>query len=443
MSEATLEIVASHPVGPPAGHAPLPAAARAREGAATSPRIGVPVPATVPTVILGASGYVGGELLRLLAFHPVLRLAGAVSGSHAGAPIASVFPHLLAAYPSTRFVEGGRPGDLLDLGGALGPTSGAAGSLPTAAAGAASPAPLAVFSALPHGHAATALDALLSAAEARGRELLVVDLAADFRLADPDLYARIYGRPHPAPGRLASFYCGLPDLCRARPQGPVAHPGCFTTAVTLAAAPLVALGLVTPELVASAVTGSTGSGREPAAATHHPERHGDLRAYNPLGHRHRPEMELLLGRAGRAWGEGRVRPGTAPAGTGGAEERWAGVAPSVAFVPHSGPFARGIHATVVGHLREPLAAEELAARLAAFYADSPFVSVSTAPPRLKEVVGTNRCHLGVATHGHEVVVLSVLDNLVKGAAGGGVQWMNRLLGLPDDTGLALPGLGWS
>ncbi len=111
-------------------------------------------------------------------------------------------------------------------------------------------------------------------------------------------------------------------------------------------------------------------------------------------------------------------------------------------MPHSGPFVRGIHATLRMTLREALPAGELVERANRFYAHTPFVRASLELPRLTDVVGTNRCRLGIATRGRTLVVTSVIDNLVKGAAGGGVQWMNRLFDLPDDTGLNLPGLGW-
>lgn len=383
----------------------------------------------VEVVILGAGGYVGGELLRLLAYHPHLRLAAAVSGSQGGERLASVFPHLAAAYPTATFAPALTPEEVVEIGELGDPRGGSAGA-----------APLAVFAALPHGRSAATVDALLNAAERVGRKVALVDLSADFRLADPDQYAAVYGRPHPAPQRLGSVYCGLPDLVAGRPSGPVAHPGCFTTATVLAAWPLLALGLAQARLVVSAVTGSTGSGREPGPGTHHPERHSDLRAYSPLVHRHRVEMEGLLTRAYRPWGAAGLPAWAVEAEDGGPTAAAQSV--EVAFVPHSGPFARGIHATVVGRLRLPLSTEELVARVAEVYAGSPFVEVRASPPRLKEVVGTNRCHLGIASHGHEVVVTSVIDNLVKGAAGGAVQWMNRLLGWPDETGLLQPGLGW-
>ncbi|MFN7973175.1 MAG: Asd/ArgC dimerization domain-containing protein [Acidobacteriota bacterium] len=186
----------------------------------------------------------------------------------------------------------------------------------------------------------------------------------------------------------------------------------------IAAAPFVAADLVEDEIFVSAVTGSSGSGRTPGSGTHHPERRSNLHAYAVLEHRHEAEMRRLLGalRGGRA--------------------------PEVAFVPHSGPFVRGIHATLSLRLRARAPASQLLAHAARFYQGAPFVSVGEAPPRLVDVIGTNRCALGVASRGRTLVVTSAIDNLVKGAAGGAVQWMNALFGLPQDAGLRLPGIGW-
>jgi N-acetyl-gamma-glutamyl-phosphate reductase len=248
----------------------------------------------------------------------------------------------------------------------------------------------------------------------------LVDLSADFRLGDAALHERIYGAPHDAPARLPGFTCALPDLEHVTPPGPIAHPGCFTTAVTLAIAPLVALDLAEPSFFASAVTGSTGSGRTPSPATHHPDRHANFRAYNPLAHRHAPEMEMLAARAASSADAVRVL-----------------------FTPHSGPFARGIHATVHARLLHEVDAERLAAAMAGFYAHTPFVHVTASPPALSEVVGTNRARLGVAVRDRDAVVFSAIDNLTKGASGGALQWMNRLCGLDETAGLLLPGLGWS
>lgn len=354
--------------------------------------------AMLPVALIGGNGYVAGEVARLLAGHPRLRLALVASTSRVGESLGAVFPHLGGST-----LAGLAFSSVDDVLAAM-----AAGEL----AG--------VFLATPHGAAAPVVDRLLTAAAGTPRPPRLVDLSADFRFADPARYERVYGAPHAAPARLAEFTCGIPELEPGVPPAHVAHPGCFTTAVTLGAAPFLALGLAEPSVFVAAVTGSSGSGRTPTPGTHHPERRSTMLAYSPLGHRHEPEMRLLLGRL-----------------RGGAE-------PDVRFVPHSGPFVRGIHATLSLTLTPdaPSDAAELVARAAAYYAHSPFVTVTAKPPALTEVVGTNRARLGVAVRGRDLVVLLTLDNLVKGAAGGGVQWMNRLLGLPEDSGLRLPGLGW-
>jgi N-acetyl-gamma-glutamyl-phosphate reductase common form len=198
----------------------------------------------------------------------------------------------------------------------------------------------------------------------------------------------------------------------------VAHPGCFATAILLAAVPLLKLGLVTPTLYVAGITGSTGSGRKPVDGTHHPQRHSDLYVYNALGHRHAPEVVACALAA-------------------------SGVAAHFAFVPHSGPFARGIHVTLQAQLVKPRPQAELIEALSKFYAHSPFVSVSAQMPRIKDVAGSNFARLSVATDGTTIAVMSVLDNLNKGAAGGAMQWMNRLLGLPETAGLTAPAAGWT
>ena len=354
----------------------------------------------VGAVVLGASGYVAGELLRWVSGHPGMRLAGAVSASHAGLPIAEPFPNLAAAFGDETFVA---PGEL-------------PGTLERAAG---EHAGLAAFSAAPHKASAPQVAALLEAAAAIGCELPVVDLSADFRHSDPARYQQIYGIPHPAPDLLREFTCGLTELTpnHAGPgPGRVAHPGCFATAAALAAAPLRRAGLVEPDLHVSAVTGSTGSGGMPKETTHHPLRHANLFAYKPLRHRHAPEMEDLLAAPGEP-------------------------AAKVSFVPHSGPFARGIHATVFAKSRTPLTDDDLDTLFRDFYAGAPLVRVASAP-RLKETVGSATTVVGAATDGEAVVAFAALDNLGKGAASGGVQWMNRLLGFPEETGLTVPTPAW-
>lgn len=348
----------------------------------------------IPTLILGGTGYVSGELLRLLAGHPRFEVAGVISLSRPGEPIAEVFPHLHGAYADLRFsdkrelsrwIEGARR--------------------------------LAVFAAGPHGESASEIDQLLGAAEPTVDEVHLVDLSADFRFRSAEQYARIYEVEHAAPHRLEDFVCAVPE--HAVPPYPkhACHPGCFTTAVTLPAAALVRLDLIEPVLHVSAVTGSTGAGRVPKPTTHHPERQSNLFAYGALGHRHEPEMVGLVAAA-------------------------TGVVPEINFVPHSGPFARGIHATLHATLKQPMDASAVEAALAEHYRDAPFVTVQASPPRVKQVAGTNHCRIGVAARGQRLVVFSVIDNLVKGAAGGAIQWMNKLFGVDETEGLMQPGLGW-
>ncbi len=350
----------------------------------------------VPAIILGGSGYVAGEVLRLLAGHPVLRPAAVLSESQAGEPVEAAFPHLGGCFPGLAFSDRGSLAQTF---------SGLTGG------------PAAVFCAAPHGAAAALVDGVLAEAEAAGVPARAVDLSADFRFADAGAYATVYGHAHGAPERLASFTCAVPEHASETPDGHVAHPGCFTTATLLAVVPLLRLGLVEPRLSVVAVTGSTGAGRTPTATTHHPARRSNLYAYSPLAHRHEPEMMALAAAA-------------------------SGVEADIHFIPQAGPFARGIYATVQAKLVQARSAAEVRAALASFYEGSPFVTVLDAPPKLQDVVGTNRCRIGVAVDRDHLAVFSSIDNLVKGAAGGAVQWMNRMLGLPETSGLMQPGPGW-
>jgi N-acetyl-gamma-glutamyl-phosphate reductase common form len=349
----------------------------------------------IPVVILGATGYVGGELLRLLSFHPRLRVAHAVSGSQSGTGIDTVFPHLSLPYRGQKFASMEEAESLLDSG-----------------------SPLAVFGALPHGESASKLSRWCAMDRPSADRPRVVDISADFRLRDPAQYQSIYGKAHAAPELLTHWHCGVPELSPAVRPFFVAHPGCFTTCVTLGAAPIQASGLVDGPFAVSATTGSTGSGREPSATTHHPERHGNLRAYSPLQHRHEAEMRQILGGLGKG-------------------------NPELLFVPHSGAFARGIYATIHVRLRESTTAEHLLGIYREFYAGYPFVTVGASPPQVKDIVGSNSCRIGVAARGRDAVIFSTLDNLTKGAAGGAIQWMNRLWDWPETEGLILPSLGWN
>ncbi len=349
----------------------------------------------IPAVVLGGSGYVAGELLRLLAAHPQFTLAGILSESQPGELVSGAFPHLASVWPQTRFQSRAQIETLMR-------------ELPR----------VALFCAAPHGAAAALVDSLLSIAAAAGNSPQVVDISADYRFRTAAAYETVYQHAHGAPQRLPEFTCALPEHLAGTPPQHVAHPGCFATAILLASVPLLKAALVAPTLFVSGVTGSTGSGRKPVEGTHHPVRHSDLYSYSALAHRHAPEVAACALSA-------------------------SGVAADFAFVPHSGPFARGIHVTVQGSLRSARDSAQVLELLREFYAHSPFVRVNDVAPRVKNVVTSNYAHLSAVANGRTVAVMCVIDNLTKGAAGGAVQWMNRLFGLPETSGLLAPAPGWT
>ena len=330
--------------------------------------------------VLGASGYTGAELLRLLALHPYLEVVAVTAGPNEGAAVADLYPALAAAYPGLRF----------------GPTGAAA----------ADGADL-VFCALPHGASQQLVPQLLGAV---GH---VVDLAADFRLKDPALYPAWYGAEHTCPELLAEAVFGLPELDRGRLAGArlVAAPGCYVTAATLALAPLVRRGLVQPAgIVVDAASGVSGAGRKLADGTQFCTVDEDFTAYGLLTHRHTPEMEQAIGA-------------------------------QLVFTPHLAPMNRGILATcyarpVPGRDGGPL---EL---LAETYADEPFVVVSGRSPSTKATFGANTAHLTARRDPRTgwVIAICALDNLVKGASGQAIQCANAVLGWPETTGLPVAGL---
>ncbi len=350
--------------------------------------------ASIQAVVLGATGYVGGELLRLLATHPNFELNAAVSESCSGQAIANTFPHLAGVYPGKRFSAHDNCLSNIDSGADVG-----------------------LFSAAPHGASADLIARTLAAAEQNNLNVHVVDSSADFRYAKQADYEAVYGDTHAAPELLPLFFSAVPEHAARVDAAHIGHPGCFSTAVLLAAVPLLQSGLTEAEIFVSGTTGSTGSGRSPQAGTHHPERHSNLYAYKPLAHRHAPEIANLCATA-------------------------SGRATNVHFVPHSGPFARGIYATVQAKTTADVSRSQLRDFFVTAYADSPFVRIVDSTPRLKDVVAGNYCHIGIAVDDGAVVVMSAIDNLVKGAAGGAVQWMNRLWNFPETTGLLNAAPGW-
>src|SRR6201991_1205281 len=326
--------------------------------------------ARIPTIVLGGTGYVAGELLRLIAGHPQFELAAILSDSQPGESVAKAFPHLASAYADTRFKSQADVEKLI-------------AEIPQAA----------LFSAAPHGVSAALIDSLLGVAAKAGTRPRVVDISADCRYSSAEAYEAVYKHPHGAPKRIAEFTCAVPEHLKKLATTHVAHPGCFATATLLASVPLLSLGLTSPTLFVSGVTGSTGAGRKPIEGTHHPVRHSDLYSYNALSHRHAPEIAACARAA-------------------------SGVEADFAFVPHSGPFARGIHVTVQAALKTSVDTPKILGALREFYANCPFIRVADTAPRVKEVATSNYAHLSAVANGRTVAVMCVVDNLNKGAAGG-------------------------
>ncbi len=339
--------------------------------------------------IAGGSGYGGAETLRWLLAHPQLEVCGVTSRSHAGTPVDAVHPNLAGFVDGLAFVAG--PEELLAT------------------------EPDVVVLALPHRHAAEHAAALVAARPS----LRVVDLSGDHRLADADAYRTHYGAEHPHPSALASgaWVYGLPEAHRdaLRTTRLVANPGCFATGALLAALPLARRGLIAGPVRHVAITGSSGSGAEPSATTHHPERVEDVKAYKVLSHQHVPEIVRCL----------------AAAGMDAATPWW--------MVPQSGPFARGIFTTLFVDLPRGVSAGDVRAAFAEEYADDPFVRLRSGTPRVGHVRGTNFCDVSVSVADGAAIVLSAIDNLGKGMAGQAVQNVNLMLGLDETAGLYAPG----
>ena len=335
--------------------------------------------------VIGGAGYVGGELLRLLAVHPDVSSWTATSRSQAGKPVAEVHPGLAGL--TTQAFEAQSPGD-------------------------AAQGRDVVFLSLEHGESSRIMAEVLTA-----RPGLIVDLAADFRIRDPELYARYYGE-HGAPDVAARFEYALADVLgdALRGKTALAAPGCFATAAQLALYPLSGLRLASPPAL-FAVTGSSGAGGRPKATTHHPARAHNMFAYSVFGHRH--EGEVL-----EQW------------------RRWTGSPSATArMLTHSGPFVRGIHLTLHATLasNQPLPDGGARGLLTSAFAGRPFVRVIDEPPQLTHIVGTNTAVMYAAQSedSREVQVLIVIDNLVKGAGGQAIQAMNLALGLDEAAGLRL------
>lgn len=335
--------------------------------------------------VLGASGYAGGELVRLLDAHPGFDLVHLGAHSNEGSRLADVHPHL----------DGGER----VLGG------NDASALPSDIE--------IVFLALPHG-ASWKIGEELSTAG-----LSVVDLGSDYRLDTDDRYRAAYGEPHPLPDRLGEWHYGLPELFDLSGSTRVASPGCYPTAVLLAITPFVGAGAVdisTP-IVADCMSGVSGAGRGLKDNLLFGSVAEGVQAYSVTRHRHRPEIEMAITQA-------------------------TGLEPSVVFTPHLVPMQRGELATVTARLSTELSNAEATEILDQYYAGRAFVTVIDRPPQTRWAVSSNRAFLAafVDRAAGVVIAQAAIDNLVKGAAGQAIQAANIMAGLPEQTGL--PVSGW-
>lgn len=338
--------------------------------------------------IVGGTGYTGVELLRLLVGHPGVELTAVTSRGENGRPVADLFPSL-RGHLDIAFSEP----DVARL----------------------SESDL-VFFATPHGVAQAMVPDLLK----RGTK--IIDLSADFRIKDIAVWEQWYGQAHGCPDVVAEAVYGLPEINRDQIAAAqlIACPGCYPTSVLLGFLPLLKEGLiVVDDLIASAASGVSGAGRGASVNNLHAEVSDNFKAYGVAGHRHLPEIEQELG----GMADGQVE---------------------LTFVPHLLPIIRGIHATLYGTLADGKDGVDLQALYEKCYADEPFVDVlpSESYPQTRTVRGANICRIGVSRpqQRQKVVVMSVIDNLVKGASGQAIQNMNVLFGLPETCGLIAPPL---
>lgn len=340
---------------------------------------------SVNVAILGASGYTGLELVRLLERHPFFKAVLLTGNSTAGAALTDLYPGVLSeSYSDLKSFDDARE-ELVDCE--------------------------LVFSCLPHGASMGILPML--------DNRFVIDLGSDFRLTTADDYDRWYGRTHTKPELLSEWVYGLPELFREKIKTArrIANPGCYATAIAAALAPVLKAGLIEPDVVVSAVSGTSGAGKEVSPAFHFSHVHENPFAYKLGRHQHTPEIEMSLS-------EYASRPVT------------------VSFTPHVVPAARGIVATCFGRRIGAVNHDALHGCLQEAYADEPFVQVLDEPVGPKALRGSNGIcvYAAVDEHADRVIVGGVIDNLTRGASGQALQNANILFGLDECTGLTKQGL---
>jgi N-acetyl-gamma-glutamyl-phosphate reductase len=329
--------------------------------------------------IINVTGYIGAEIARLLHQHPQVKLVTVTGRSAAGQKLSDVFPTLAG---TNYIIKDELHGDV-DI----------------------------AFSAMPHKSSIDIVPSLLK------QGIRVVDASADFRLKNAAEYAKWYGFTHPSPKLLEEAVFGLPELRRESIASAslVANPGCYSTGAILALAPLVKHGVIHPDIIVDSKSGLSGAGRTLSLTTHYSEVNEDISAYSLEGHRHLPEIEQELKALDPS------------------------ICPSITFVPHLVPMTRGILSTCYVKLADGhrLTVSNLRQLYRQFYKHAPFVQITTQPPHTKHAWGTNFCLIYAAINSKtgRLIVISCLDNLIKGGAGQAVQNMNLMFDLPETTGL--------
>jgi N-acetyl-gamma-glutamyl-phosphate reductase len=350
--------------------------------------------------VIGGSGYGGAELIRRLLIHPDVELIRVVSVDYVGLPLGAAHPPLTGR-TALRFEE-------------IPPAQAAQGCD-------------VVLLGLPHKVSAHKVPEILAAAPTAK----IVDMSGDFRLTDPDAYARYYGGAHPHPELLGTFVYGLPELNREaiRRAHAVASPGCFATTIALALLPLARSGRLRGIVPVVGITGSSGSGVAPSAGTHHPTRAVNLKTYKALEHQHTPEINQTLA---QAQAQTRAAGGLGPSNPPGFELR---------FVPVSAPLSRGILATSFVEVAASDSHQTITELFARAYDGEPFVRfVRDRLPEVAAVAGSNFAEVGFTLgepsgQTRTLAVVSATDNLIKGGAGQAIQNMNLMLGLPEAASL--------
>jgi N-acetyl-gamma-glutamyl-phosphate reductase len=337
----------------------------------------------VKASVIGASGYIGSELVKLLACHPKLELGALTANKHAGVKVSKLYPHLEGIVDArfTDDISAARDSDI-------------------------------AFVSTPYGEGMKVIPCLLTCG------VKAIDLSGDYRLKDAVEYEKWYGAQHKDAENLKHSVYGLPELFGEdiKHSKLVANPGCYPTGAILALAPLMKKGIVKQDsVIIDAKSGTSGAGASPSAFTHHAVVAGDIHPYNIGKHRHTPEISQALGSL-------------------------VGERPSVVFTPHLVPLVRGILCTCYAKVVDGCAHKDMIEAFQKEYAGKRFIHLN-GMPTIPQVIGSNNCAIGLEVVNDTVVVILAIDNLVKGGAGQAIQSANLMLGLEEDMGLKCPALG--